>query len=93
MPPSDAWSRHWQTCITELADADITLFVANEGETACGALLEAGAALAAGKRVYIVSPYSWTFAAHPRCRVFPTLEDAITAIMAGAMGAKLRVAR
>ena len=54
---------------------------------ACGQLIEAGAALAAGKRVFVVSDYQWTFANHPRCRVFATLEDAIAAIMAGAQGA------
>jgi hypothetical protein len=44
--------------------ADICLFVSNEGETACGALLEAGAALAAGKRVIVVSLDWWSFAEH-----------------------------
>jgi len=71
----------------------VCLFVCNEGETACGALIEAGAALAAGKRVYIVSDYTWTFSNHPRCRLFATLEDAITAIVAGAQGARLRLAK
>jgi hypothetical protein len=29
-------------------------------------LLECGAALAAGKQVFVVSPYEWTFANHER---------------------------
>jgi hypothetical protein len=82
-PSSDAWSDHWSRCITEAANADVCLFVCNDGEQACGQLIEAGAALAAGKRVFIVSSYTWTFADHPRCRVFGSLADAITAIMAG----------
>jgi hypothetical protein len=48
-PTPDAWREHWDKCIAEAAAADICLFVSNAGETACGALLEAGAALAAGK--------------------------------------------
>lgn len=85
--PTEAdWSEHWARCIREATEADICLFVCNEGETACGQLLEAGAALAAGKRVFVVSPYEWTFSTHPRCRIFNTLADAIAAIMAGAAG-------
>jgi hypothetical protein len=89
-PTADAWSRHWSRCIDEAADADVCLFVNNEGEQACGALVELGAALAAGKRVFVVSPYKWTFASHPRCRVFATLEDAVTAIMSAVAGETLR---
>jgi hypothetical protein len=91
-PSRDAWSAHWFKCISEAADADVCLFVCNEGETACGQLLEAGAALAAGKWVYLVSDYQWSFANHPRCRVFSSIEEAITAIMAW-QGAKLRLAK
>ena len=44
-------------------------------------LLEAGAALAAGKRVFVVSPDWWSFANHPRCRVLKDVASAIEAIM------------
>jgi hypothetical protein len=44
------------------------------GERQCAALLECGAALAAGKRVFVVSPYEWTFANHERCRSLPARE-------------------
>jgi hypothetical protein len=70
------WSRHWFGCIREAAEAD--------GETACGGLLEAGAALAADKRVFVVSPDWWSFANHPRCRSSIRLQSAVEAIMAGA---------
>ena len=40
----------------------------------------------------LVSDYEWTFAHHPRCRIFPTLEAAVEAIMAGAQGARLGLA-
>ena len=82
-PTPGDWADHWQTIIAEAAAADICLIVCLDGETACGQLIEAGSALAAGKRVFVVSDYQWTFANHPRCRVFATLEDAIAAIMAG----------
>ena len=81
-PTADQWSRHWGACIAQAAECDVCLFVSLSGETSCGALLEAGAALASGRCVYVVSPDKWTFAHHPRCRVFPNLESAIAAIMA-----------
>jgi hypothetical protein len=92
-PTNDAWGRHWQRCIDEAADADVCLFVCNEGETACGALIEAGAALAAGRQVFVVSPDWWSFAHHERCRVFKSLADAITAICAMQAGETSRCLR
>jgi hypothetical protein len=89
-PTTDAWREHWDKCVAEAAEADVCLFVCNEGETACGALIEAGAALAAGRQVFVVSPYDWTFANHPRCRVFTSLEAAIVAIMAMQEGERAR---
>jgi hypothetical protein len=57
-----------------------------------GALIEVGAALGAGKRVYLVSPHDWSWKHHPRVRVFDTLEAAVTAIVAAAAGEKARPA-
>jgi hypothetical protein len=54
--------------------------------TACGQLLEARSALAAGRRVIVVSDYEWTFAHHPGCRIFQTLEAAVEAITVGVAG-------
>jgi hypothetical protein len=42
------------------------------------ALIEVGAALGAGKQVYLVAPHNWSFQHHPRVRRFVTLEAAIT---------------
>jgi hypothetical protein len=91
-PSADDWRDHWSGCISSAADADICLFVSNEGETACGALIEAAAALAAGRQVFVVSPDCWSFANHPRCRTFNSLAEAITAIMAMAAGEAAREA-
>ena len=49
-PTSDEWSEHWQRCLSEASEADVTLLCATEGERQMGALLECGAALAAGTR-------------------------------------------
>jgi hypothetical protein len=87
----DQWRRHWQRCIESAADADVTLFYAAEDERQCGALLECGAALAAGKQVFVVSPHEWTFANHERCRRFDSLEAAIRAIKALETGEEARV--
>ena len=62
-------------------------------QSACGSWLEAGSALAARGRVFVVSDYEWTFAHHPGCRIFQTLEAAVEAIMAGAQGERLGLAR
>jgi hypothetical protein len=79
----DVWSSHWQLCCNEAAGADVCLFVHFEGEQACDQLIEAGCSLAAGKRVFVVSPNVWwSFANHERCRTFASLEHAIEAIMA-----------
>ena len=45
------------------AAADITLMFAQEGERQMGALVEAGACLRAGKRLYLVTPHAWRLAA------------------------------
>jgi hypothetical protein len=81
-PCAETWAAHWQTCITEAAAADICLFVCFEGETACGALVELGAALAAGRQCWIVSDYDWSIAHHPLVRRFATLEDAVAELVA-----------
>src|SRR4051794_7463617 len=58
-PTADQWRRHWQRCVDEASAADITLMFAQEGERQMGALVEAGACLGAGKRLYSVSPHAW----------------------------------
>ena len=83
-PTADEWAEHWERCCREAAEADIVLMFACAEERQNGALLEVGSALGAGKRVYIVSPHSWSWKHHPRVRVFDTLEAAITAIVAAA---------
>ena len=44
-----------------------------------GALVEAGACLGAGNRLYLVSPHAWSFQHHPRARNFGSLEQAVAA--------------
>jgi hypothetical protein len=91
-PSRDAWARHWESCLASAAEAEITLFYAPEGSVQCGALIEMGAALSAGKQVLLVSYYDWTIAAHPKVRRFPSLEAAIESILALQAGSRLRAA-
>jgi nucleoside 2-deoxyribosyltransferase-like protein len=89
-PTADAWRKHWNACISEASMCDVLLFVSRKGEQACGALIEMGAALACGAQVFIVSDDSWSVSHHPRCRVLPDLEAAITALVAMSKGEKSR---
>ena len=70
--------------VPSLAAADITLMFAQEGERQMGALVEAGACLGAGKRLYLVTPHAWSFQHHPRVRNFKTDTQAVAAIAAAA---------
>jgi hypothetical protein len=90
-PPSqEAWALHWSGCVSGASEADILLFYAAADERQCGALIELGAALASGRRCFVVSPYQWTVAHHPRCRTFSTLAAAVEAIVAMQKGEKAR---
>lgn len=89
-PTAEQWSRHWTRCIDEARDCDVLLFVSNQDEQACGALIELGAALANGALVYIVSPHWCSVSHHPRCRTFKTIEGAIDSIVALMAGEKAR---
>ena len=85
-PSWDAWARHWSTCCSEAAAADVVLLYARKDKHQMGTLLEAGAALGAGKQVWCVSPHRWSFRHHPLVRNFTSLEDAVTAAMAAKAG-------
>jgi hypothetical protein len=91
LPSASDWSEHWRNCIAEASEADVCLFYAEAGSTQCGALLEVGASLAAGRQVFVVSDYKWTAAEHPRCRTFASLEAAVSSLIAMAKGERSRV--
>jgi hypothetical protein len=57
------------------------LFVNGENGQACGALIEAGAASAAGRQLFVASSGASPFSHHPNCRNFSALADAIAAIV------------
>jgi hypothetical protein len=58
----------------------VLLFVDLLNENQCGSL-ELGAALAAGKRAFVVSENWWSIARHPNCFRFQSLESAVEAIL------------
>jgi hypothetical protein len=78
--PAD-WAAHWERCVTEARDCDVLLLHAIDGEVQRGALIELGAALATNRKVFIVSPYDWSWKHHPQVQCFDTLADAIKAII------------
>jgi hypothetical protein len=92
-PTADDYRDHADVCVKEATACDVLLlFVPDDEERhQFGALLEAGAALGAGKQVFLVSRHAWPFLRHhPNCRSFDHLSDAITAVMAMQHGARER---
>lgn len=69
---------HWITCIAEARDADIVLLYVEHGEEHKGAMVEAGAALGAGKHVVYVGPDDFSSSTHhPNVIMFRSLSDAL----------------
>jgi hypothetical protein len=69
-------------CILEARNADMTLLYCEPGDILKGALIEAGAALAAGKEVRCVGTcdsLSRVFNEHPLWRSFDSFEAALVA--------------
>jgi hypothetical protein len=92
-PGPDDYRNHAETCIKEATACDVLLLYVPDDEERhqFGALIEAGAALGAGKQVFLVSRHPWPFLRnHPRVRSFDSLSDAITAVMAMQAGARAR---
>lgn len=73
------WSDLWDRCIREAAAAIATIVYVETGEVLKGALVEAGAALAAGRMVFVVGPCAMTFLNHPRVQKSFSVADAIEA--------------
>jgi NTP pyrophosphatase (non-canonical NTP hydrolase) len=69
---SDLWVR----CVSEAASASALIAYGEPGETLKGALVEIGAALAAGKPVYLVGEIPGTFDNHPLARRAASVEEA-----------------
>lgn len=69
----------WRRCVAEAAAADATVVYGEPGETLKGALVEVGAALAAGKPVYAVGDLddNGTWRLHPLVVRVETVDDAL----------------
>lgn len=66
----------WQRCVTEAAQAAVTIVYHEEGETLKGALLEAGAALSHGRRIIVVGDPPGTWVKHRNVSRTATIEQA-----------------
>ena len=77
---AEDWASHWKSCIDQAASCDVLLLFCLDGEVQKGALIELGAALAAGRRVFMVTPYDWSWCHHPQVQCFDTLAQAIEAL-------------
>lgn len=76
------WSDLWVRCVTEAASADVLVALYRDGDVWKGALVEIGAALAAGKRVHIVGELNHSWVAHPGVRRFASVDEAFAAVEA-----------
>lgn len=76
------YSELWQRCISEAVEADCLVLYHEEGEELKGALVEVGAALAVGNRVYVCCKKdvfgSWV--SHKLVTVCYSLPEVIAAI-------------
>jgi hypothetical protein len=80
-PTAAEWAAHSEMCLREAANCDVLLLHAQEGESHFGALLECGAALSAGKTVFLVTPHPWPFLrSHPLVQSFDSLDEALRAL-------------
>lgn len=71
------WPDLWSRCIGEASSCVALVAYREEGETLKGGLVEVGAALASGRRVYAVGLADQTVRHHPLFHVVDTLEDAL----------------
>ena len=75
------WSDLWVRCVTEAATADAVVALYRPGDVWKGALVEIGAALAAGKPVHLIGEPNHSWVAHPLVRQFETVDDAFAALL------------
>jgi hypothetical protein len=55
-PTADEWREHSAACIDDAMKADILLLYCADDERQFGSLLECGAALGAGRQVFVIAP-------------------------------------
>jgi hypothetical protein len=80
-PTDSEWIEHSARCLAQASSADICILFYESEHRHFGSLLEAGAALGAGKWVYVASDISLPFLMnHPKVRTFRTLAEAVRAL-------------
>jgi hypothetical protein len=72
----------WVRCVREAAGAEALILYREAGEELRGALVEVGAALACGVRVYVVGDVEASWKYHPQVTLCPSVEIALGLILA-----------
>lgn len=68
----------WLRCIAEASTCEVLLaYRASEDEILKGAFIEIGAALAMGRKVFLVGPFQESFVDHPAVHRFDSLHAAL----------------
>lgn len=71
------WADLWSRCVNEACEADAVILYCEPGEVLKGALVEVGAALAVGNKVYAVGCEGHSFLAHPQVQECVSLGEAL----------------
>lgn len=70
----------WVACVREAVQSKALFLYVGPGDVLKGALVEVGAALAAGVRIYVVGKVQHSWTSHPLVSLCSSLDDAIAKI-------------
>jgi hypothetical protein len=80
-PTKEEWTEHSARCLAQASNADVCILFYESEYRHFGSLLEAGATLAGGGQVFLVSDVALPFLAnHPSVKSFNSLALAIAAL-------------
>lgn len=71
------WADLWLRCVAEASRATVTIVYREPADILKGAFVEAGAALASGRRIIVVGCDEMSFVRHPNAATAASLEEAL----------------
>lgn len=74
------WPDLWVRCVAEASRATVTLVYREPADILKGAFVEAGAALASGRRIIVVGCDEMSFVRHPNAATAASLEEALAIV-------------